>query len=84
MENKTLTDNEVYITVLTDLLKVATEKKFIDDMNSIIEGLKGKDHVEEQDRPQYKSVLLWGRNIFPFSIKEYRKMAEQIIKDRES
>lgn len=73
-----MTDNEVYITIIEELIKKSSHKKFKEDLQSIIDGLRGKDHVEEQDSPQYKSIELWGNNIFPFKIEQYRKIAEYI------
>lgn len=79
-----MTDNDVYIIILEDLKRISDNKEYIEGLQSIINGLKGKDHVEEQDSPQFKSVEMWGRNIFPFTIEQYRKMAEWIIKNREN
>jgi hypothetical protein len=66
------------IIVLEYLKKESTNEIFISFLDDVIRGLSGKRHIEEQDSPQYKSIVKFGINIFPFSMREYREMVNEI------
>lgn len=75
-------DNQVMVVVLEYLKSQASNSDYIGKLNNIITGISGKKHIEEIDAPSYKSILMFGYNIFSFSIKEYREMAKEIIRRR--
>lgn len=73
-----MTNNEVMVIVLEYLKSQASNKEYIGKLNNIIAGISGKKHIEETDAPSYKSILFFGYNIFPFTVKEYREIANEI------
>lgn len=75
-----MTDNEVMIVIISELIRQSKSKRFIESLQSIIDGLSGKAFIEQTDSPSYRSIILFERNIFPFSIVQYREMAKEIIK----
>jgi hypothetical protein len=77
-----LTDNEVMTIVLEYLLRDASNETYKEKLNIILEGIRGKKHIEEQKSPRYQSILLFGFNIFTFSIAQYRAMVEVIDTER--
>lgn len=74
-----LSDNDVMIIVLNEQKKHSTNEIFISFLDDVIRGLSGKTYIEEQDSPRYKSIEKFSVNIFPFTMKEYREMAYEMV-----
>jgi hypothetical protein len=74
-------DAEVMVVVIEHLLRTSKNKTFREGLQEIVNGLKGKTFIEEEYSPQYKSIILFERNIFPYSMKIYRELAEEIRKE---
>ena len=79
-----LSDNDVMIIVLNEQKKHSTNEIFISFLDDVIRGLDGKTHIEETASPRYKSVLEFSINMFPFSMKEYRDMAYELLEESNS
>ena len=78
-----LNDNEVMTIILEYLLRDASNREFRKKLNIILEGIRSKKHIEERLSPRYQSILLFGINIFTFTIEQYRSMVETIQKEKE-
>ena len=70
-----MNDCEVMTLIVEYLLQDASNPEFKRKLNIILDGLRGRKHIEEERHPRYQSILLFGFNIFPFSIEHYRDMA---------
>lgn len=78
-----MTDNDVMVIVIDEILNIFhPSETFYIQLKSIRDGIYGKKHIEEQMSPRYRSIELWGVNIFPYSMKKYREMAEWIKENR--
>ena len=83
MKNLDMTDNDVMVIVIDEILRMFHPSEiFYIQLKSIRDGIDGKKHIEEQMSPRYRSIELWEVNIFPYDMKEYRKMAEWIKENR--
>ncbi len=72
------TESEVYCDIIRWMISEVKNKDYIQKLNLIIEGIEGKKHIEETKSPRYMSLVLFGANIFPFTIREYREMSKLI------
>ena len=78
-----LNDNQVMVIILEYLLRDASNKEYIEKLNIILEGIRGKYYIEEHLHPRYQSIILFGTNIFTFKMPEYRAMCVEIQKAKE-
>ena len=78
-KTNSLSDNDVMIIVINEMKKGITNEIFISFLDDVIRGLSGKTHIEEKDSPRYKSIEKFSINIFPFTMKEYREMAYELV-----
>lgn len=72
------TESEVYCNIIKWMISEVKNKDCIQKMNLIIEGIEGKNYIEETKHPRFQSLVLFGVNIFPFTIGEYREMSKLI------
>lgn len=72
------TESEIYCDIIRWMISEVKNKDYIRKLNLIIKGIEGKNYIEETKHPRFQSIVLFGTNIFPFSIGEYREMAELI------
>lgn len=72
------TDNEVYSKIIKWMISESTNKVYIQQLNEILQGIENKKHIEEFKHPRHLSLVMFGTNLFPFKIEEYREMAKLI------
>lgn len=72
------TESEIYVSIIRWMIKEVKNKDYIQKLNLIIEGIEGKIYIEETKHPRFQSLILFGTNIFPFTIGEYREMSKLI------
>lgn len=72
------TENEVYSKILKWMISESTNKIYIQKLNEILQGIEGKNFIEETKHPRHLSLVMFGTNLFPFKIEEYREMAKLI------
>lgn len=75
-----MNDNEVYSTIIEWMISEAENKEYIEKLNVILLKIKGKKSIEEDEHPRFNSLMIFGFNIFPFSIEQYREMTK-LLKD---
>jgi len=73
-----MNDADVMACIIKYLIRTATNKEYIKTLEIILKGIDGKLHIEESFDPRYQSIILFGYNIFPFKMKEYRLIADFI------
>lgn len=73
-----LSDNEVMVIVIDYLISQSHNHKFIKELKNIRDGIAGKKHIEERLSPSFRSIEVFGINMFTFSMSEYRKVAFEI------
>ena len=73
-----MNDNEVMVKIIRWMISGVSKKDYIQKLNLIIEGIEGKKFLEEAKHPRFQSIVLFGTNLFPFKIEEYREMAKLI------
>lgn len=71
-----MNDNEVMVKIICWMISEVKNEEYIEKLNIILDGIKTTKHIEENKSPAFQSRLLFGMNIFPFRIQEYREMAE--------
>ncbi len=72
------TDNEIYSKIIKWMISESTNKIYIQKLNEILQGIEGKKFIEETKHPRHLSLVMFGTNLFPFKIEEYREMAKLI------
>lgn len=78
MQIKTPTDSQVMIKIIEWMISEAKNQEYHNGLRKIVDGLKGKRWMELENNPRIKSIVLFGRNIFLFDMKEYREMVKLI------
>ncbi len=73
-----MNDAEVMSKIIKWMISEAKNKEYIEKLNTILEGIKDKKFMEETKHPRFQSIVMFGVNIFPYKIEDYRKMAELI------
>jgi hypothetical protein len=56
----------------------AKNPEYITSLEIILKGIEGKKYIEETKQPRYMSLVIFGENIFPFKIEQYREMIKLI------
>lgn len=72
------TESEIYCNIIRWMIGEVKNKDYIQKLNLIIEGIEGKNFIEETKHPRFQSIFLFGSNLFPFTIGEYREMSKLI------
>lgn len=70
--------NDAFSIVIRYMISQVKSKELADKLNIILNGIKDKKHVEEECHPRFQSLILFGKNLFPFSDSQYIEMAELI------
>lgn len=71
------------MTIVLEYLRAdTTNGDFGKKLDFIISGIKGKKYTEQECSPRYLSILFFGYNIFTFTDKQYKQMAELIIREK--
>lgn len=73
-----MNDAEVYSIIIKWMILGVTNKSYIDNLNTILKGIENKMFIEETKHPIFQSMVMFGTNIFPYRIEDYREMAELI------
>lgn len=73
-----MNDSEVYSIIIKWMILGASNKAYIDQLNTILKGIENKKFIEETKHPRFQSVIMFGTNIFPYRIEDYREMAKII------
>ena len=73
-----ISDSEVMTKIIKWMISEVKNKDYIQKLNLIIEGIEGKKFIEETKHPRHLSLVMFGTNLFPFKIEEYREMAKLI------
>lgn len=71
-------DNEIYSKIIKWMISESTNKVYIQQLNEMLQGIEGKKHIEEFKHPRHLSLVMFGVNLFPYRIEDYREMAELI------
>lgn len=72
------TDNEIYSKIIKWMISESNNKIYIQQLNEILQGIENKKNIEEFKHPRHLSLVMFGTNLFPFKIEEYREMAKLI------
>jgi len=72
------TDSETYSKIIKWMISESTNKVYIQQLNEILQGIENKKYIEEFKHPRHLSLVMFGTNLFPFKIEEYREMAKLI------
>lgn len=75
-----MNENEAYTIVIEWMIRESSNKEYIEKLNIILKGVKGKNSIEEHEHPKFQSQVIFGVSIFPFTKEEYIKIAE-LLKD---
>ena len=54
------------------------DKDYIHKLNIMLEKLVGQKYINEFNHPRHLSLVMFGINLFPYKIEDYREMAELI------
>jgi hypothetical protein len=74
--------NEAYSVVLEYLIEESKNIEFIEKIKDILNGIKGKNHIEEESHPRFRSIVIFGHNIFPLRESDYFDMARLILANK--
>lgn len=74
-----LNDAEVMIEIIKWMISEASNMEYIHKLEIMLERLKGKKHIEEFDNPRYLSIVMFGSNLFPYNMSDYREMVKILI-----
>lgn len=72
------TDSEIMSKIIKWMISEVNNDLYIQKLNIILQGIDGKKYIEENRQPRFQSIVLFGINLFPFTMAEYRKMSELI------
>jgi len=72
------TDSETYSKIIKWMISESNNKVYIQQLNEILQGIENKKYIEEFKHPRHLSLVMFGTNLFPFKIEEYREMAKLI------
>jgi hypothetical protein len=78
-----LNDNQIMEIIIDHMISQVSNKEYIEKLNIILDGIKGKSRIDEIYEPRYQSIILFGFNIFIFKMKEYRLIVEEILRRKE-
>ena len=69
-----MNDAEVMSIIIRWMISEVKNQDYIQKLNIILKGIEGKIFIEEEQSPRFQSIVLFGVNIFPFTINQYREM----------
>lgn len=69
-----MNDNEVMSIIIKWMISEVKNQDYIQKLDTILKGIEGKSFIEEEQNPRFQSIVLFGVNIFPFTINQYREM----------
>jgi hypothetical protein len=72
------TDSQVYSIIIKWMISESTNPTYIQKLNEILQGIENKNFIEEFKHPRHLSLVMFGTNLFPYRIEQYREMAELI------
>lgn len=78
MQIKNPTDSLIMVKIIEWMISETTNKRYHEKLMEIIQGLKSKRWMEEENNPTIKSIILFGYDIFLFDMKEYREIVKKI------
>lgn len=73
-----MNDAEVMTIIVRWMISESKNKEYIGKLNIILNGIEGKKFIEEQKHPRFQSIVIFGTNIFPYRIEDYREMSKLI------
>lgn len=77
-----MNDSEVMSKIIRWMISEIDEEnniEYISKLKIILSGIENKKFIEENKQPRFQSIVLFGTNLFPYKIEDYRKMAEILI-----
>lgn len=73
-----MNDAEVMTKIIKWMISEVSSGEYIEKLKTILGGIEGKKYIEENMQPRFQSIVMFGTNLFPFTMEEYRKMSELI------
>lgn len=71
-----MNDPQVMVKIIKWMISEASNKDYIEILETMLLGVENKTHIEEEKHPRYLSIVLLGTNLFPLKMQEYRRIAE--------
>lgn len=73
-----MNDAEVMTKIIEWMISEVSNIEYIQKLNIMVEKLVGQKHIDEFNHPRHLSIVMFGINLFPYKIEDYREMAELI------
>lgn len=73
-----MNDAEVMSKIISWMISEVSNAEYIQKLNIMLEKIGGKKYIDEFNHPRHLSIVMFGVNLFPYRIEDYRKMAELI------
>lgn len=76
-----MNDSQVFTVILEWMISRAKNKTYIRNLNVMLNKIKNKKHIEEQDHPRFQAIQFGYWSLFDLPIETYRDMADEIQKE---
>lgn len=74
-----MSDAEVMSKIIKWMISEVSNTEYIQKLNIMLEKIAGRKYIDEFNHPRHLSIVMFGINLFPYKIEDYREMAELII-----
>jgi len=73
-----MSDAEVMSKIIKWMISEVSNTEYIQKLNIMLEKIVGQKYIDEFNHPRHLSIVMFGINLFPYRIEDYREMVELI------